>query len=300
MNSIVIELQREALNTSVSITDLLRKALIVARKLAITEFKEWIDLELKGYSDISQIPQYRMVRGQVKYFNPLYGGWTKIIIDDIQLAVELSKRNIYQPVGEIESLLKRDDTTPSFEMPFPPNLEISLRKVYDLPVIPSFFIDRGSCFRILESVRNIILEWTLKLEGNSILGEGMTFSREEKEAASTITYNIKNLFSQISHSQIQQETTCSLQSLFNTEIDMEKLKQLINLIKESVGNLDISEQSKSELTADIDTIQSQILSSKPKTSIIRECLHSIRNIFEGVAGNILAPHVIGLIDPFLR
>jgi hypothetical protein len=51
MTSLVEELQRDALDSSVSVLDLLRKALVVATKLNIDEFKEWIELELKGYSD---------------------------------------------------------------------------------------------------------------------------------------------------------------------------------------------------------------------------------------------------------
>ncbi len=298
MNSIVLELQKETLKSSVNITDLLRKALIVARKLNIKEFQNWIELELNGYSGSSKIPEYRTVKGEVKYWNPIRG-WIPAIIEDMDLVEQLSKRTINQPIGEIETILKTDDNSTRFEIPFPKNLEFALMKG-NLPLRPSLLIERAQCHSILDAVRNIILEWTLRLEENNILGEDMTFSRDEKRVAATITYNIKNFISQMTNSQIQQDTTYSSQSLFNNEIDIEKLKQIVNLIKESVDSLDIPEQSKSELTADIDTIQTQILSPKPKTSIIRECLHSIRNVLEGVAGNVLAPHLIGLIDPFLR
>jgi hypothetical protein len=56
MTSLVEELQKDALNSSVSVLDLLRKALVVATKLNIDEFKEWIELELKGYSDKKRFP----------------------------------------------------------------------------------------------------------------------------------------------------------------------------------------------------------------------------------------------------
>ena len=59
MTSLVEELQRDALDSSVSVLDLLRKALVVATKLNIDEFKEWIELELKGYSGQETVPDYR-------------------------------------------------------------------------------------------------------------------------------------------------------------------------------------------------------------------------------------------------
>ena len=50
MSSLVLELQRDAIDPSVSPLNLLRKALIVARKLGIVEFQQWIELELNGYN----------------------------------------------------------------------------------------------------------------------------------------------------------------------------------------------------------------------------------------------------------
>lgn len=46
MSSVIVELQREALDRNVHVSDLLRKALVVARNLALTEFQRWIELEL--------------------------------------------------------------------------------------------------------------------------------------------------------------------------------------------------------------------------------------------------------------
>ena len=43
MISIVLELQKEAMNPAVEISDLLRKAKFVARKLKISEIEEWIN-----------------------------------------------------------------------------------------------------------------------------------------------------------------------------------------------------------------------------------------------------------------
>jgi hypothetical protein len=66
MNPVVIELQHDALNRDIPVTDLCRKAYVVARKLKITEFKEWLKDELDGYTDNASIPKYREVTGLVK------------------------------------------------------------------------------------------------------------------------------------------------------------------------------------------------------------------------------------------
>ena len=58
MNSIVLELQKEAQGSNVSVSSLLRKALVVASKLKVKEFEEWINNELNGYGDTDKIPEH--------------------------------------------------------------------------------------------------------------------------------------------------------------------------------------------------------------------------------------------------
>jgi len=50
---------------------------------------------------------------------------------------------------------------------------------------------------VLDAVRNIVLEWTLRLERDGIIGENMTFTNEEKERLSPTTLNVGHLISQV-------------------------------------------------------------------------------------------------------
>ena len=67
---------------------------------------------------------------------------------------------------------------------------------------PSVQLDAAQLQGILDSVRTTILEWSLKLEEDGILGDGMSFSREEKQLASSNTYHIETFIGQVSNSQI--------------------------------------------------------------------------------------------------
>jgi len=91
MKSVVIELQQDALNRDVSITDLLRKSYVVARKLQIQDFEKWITNELEGYTEQSEIPEYRVVTGEVKAWNQ-YHGWQPVYFEDAKVAEAISKR----------------------------------------------------------------------------------------------------------------------------------------------------------------------------------------------------------------
>ena len=77
MGGIVIELQREALDEKISIESLIRKAYLVAKKLKLKEFEEWLNQEQNGYK--KEIPEYRNITGEIKAWNP-YHGWIPMIL----------------------------------------------------------------------------------------------------------------------------------------------------------------------------------------------------------------------------
>ena len=163
MGSLVLELQQEATNGEISITNLLRKAFMVAKKLGIKEFEDWINLELNGYPEDSSPPNYRAMTGEIKTFNPYNNYWCPIIFEDSKMAEAYSSRSSAQPIGEIESLCKKDDSEGSVQMPFPVNVGKALMKGTDMQTPPSLLIPKVKLVGILEIIRNTVLNWALKL-----------------------------------------------------------------------------------------------------------------------------------------
>lgn len=180
--SLVLELQELASDSKVSVAELARKALMVASKLGIDDFKKWVQLELHGYGE-EDVPSYRVITCQVKGFNP-ERGWIPAVFPDKKMAKTLSTVNDKQPVGELESVIARTENV-QCQVPFPSGAISSLMECFDADFFPSRFVGTSQIIGILDAVRNRILEWVLKLEEEGILGEGLTFSQEEKEKAKT-------------------------------------------------------------------------------------------------------------------
>lgn len=203
MSSLVYELQIDAYNSNVSTSHLLRKALVVAKKLDLTEFEEWILLELNGYPEVRpNVPQYRLITGVTMAQSPNYG-WIHFVIPDAELAEVMAMRGFTQSISEIESILNvhKDDSICIFF--YPPHVVPFIMSKMTPPLIPAQHIPIPQIHKIINSVRNIVLEWSLKLEKDGILGEGMTFSNEEKHLASTNTYNIETFIGQMNNPQFQ-------------------------------------------------------------------------------------------------
>jgi hypothetical protein len=123
---IIIELQQQALDPSQSVTVLLRKALLVATKLDLTDAIDWIEKELSGWQadDLQSIPTWRTVSGQVVARNP-FRGWEPVTFEGIdagKMLAALSIRPITQPAAEIEAWVTNKNSG-TLQITYPADLE---------------------------------------------------------------------------------------------------------------------------------------------------------------------------------
>ncbi|KZN30056.1 hypothetical protein N480_03680 [Pseudoalteromonas luteoviolacea S2607] len=297
MTGLVLELQRDALDNEVDVANLLRKALVVSRKLGIEDIQLWLSRELGGYKDVQpdEIPHYRKVAGEVKAFNEFHG-WQTVHIENTKLAEQLSSRVIGQPVSELPKLMSEDGNK-MLVLPFNPNSKKTFMSIMNYPAEPAFFFSAAQIQGILDAVRTQILNWALELEEQGITGEGVSFSRDEKQAASQVTYQITNNIHSMNNSQLQQDSAGASQNLTVTYESKELLK-LVEELKSSIEHLELSKEAKSELSAEVATIEMQLASPNPKSMIINESLKSSRAILEGITGSVLATGLLQQIIAF--
>lgn len=181
-DSLVLELQRLASSNSARITDLLRKALVVATKLKIDDFRGWIESELRGYSGkVSQLPKYRRVSASLRAWNP-YRGWLPVQMEDSRTMEYYAKVYLPNPVGELEDVVGKSGGRMMKQLP-PEHSAVPDSGFGGVRFDTYQWISQTSIVGVLEAVRTVILEWSLRLEAEGILGEGMTFSEPEKQRA---------------------------------------------------------------------------------------------------------------------
>lgn len=193
VESILLELQRDILDKEYRVSDLLRKALVIAHKLNILEIENWINKELIGYK-IEEVPEYRIVFGIIKAWRP-FKGWQSIIFSDIETQNKLSKKHFYHSISEIEELINRGKKD-YIHMPYPPDIEKQLREAIGLDTDITLMVPVLSLIRIVDIVRTTLLKWSLKLEEDGIIGEGLSFSALEKEKAKSKSYIVNNFINQ--------------------------------------------------------------------------------------------------------
>jgi len=297
MDSIVQQLQSEALDQNCSVSQLLRKARIVAVKLELDDFNEWITNELEGYEDSEDIPDYRTIYVELKGFNP-FRGWRPVIFEDPDSQRIVSERQIRQAVSGLEDLVKEPKSF--YVVPLNPEARNAIMKGMDVQVEIMHFAPRPEIIKILDSVRNIILDWSLKLEKNGILGEGLNFSEKEKGIARshTVTYQINKVDNFIGNIESTSEHGSIVISQNNNDVNA--LKNLIEQINFIKNHIPLEGDALSTFNKNVNEVNGELSSGKPDRAKIKSRLISIKSILENMTGSVIAQGIIVSIQKILN
>ncbi len=285
---IVLELQRLASDKSEDADDLLRKALIVATKLGVTDFRTWVNNELHGYDNADDIPKYRRVQVELRVINTIQGRMIPLV-----LPVELDKyfraRPVTQPIGPMAELLRSSATT--FAIPLSgEERQFLLSGQGGFPMEPVMSASRTHVTRIIDAVRNTILEWALQLEAEGILGAGMTFSPEEKQKAASstnihignFTGNFQGVLGDASHSEVTQRLQMTIAGG-----DFESLRE--SLRSKGISDTDV-EHLRTAIAADPKPAKSRAFGSAVSGwvgGMVAKAATGTWDISVGAAGNFL-------------
>jgi hypothetical protein len=192
---LILQIQEACLDSKSSVTDALRKAKIACVKLGLTDFGNWVDKELNGYMNesVPSLPKYRKLYGRPEAYNR-YQGWQPIQFQSGQEQTQLSFAPIGMAISAIEDSLPRDRTNGkgTFSFPYPPELQVKMRKSMNWADDLRIRLEVSQILTLINSVRNILLDWTIDLEKQGVLGKNLTFSSDDREKSAAVTANTVN------------------------------------------------------------------------------------------------------------
>ncbi len=242
--SLVLELQDLASVGSSEVTDVLRKALMVATKLNLEDARAWLCRELKGYELDEQVPDYRRVYSTVRVIGASQR-LEKLYLQP-EIAKELERAQVRDAIANLHDLIAHGNASDEKGVQFPFTIprRVELMKVLGLRSEPIRIVNVTQIVGIIEAVRTRILEWALQLEVEGILGEGKTFTREEREKATSSsmvhivsTGNVQNVVGEVSGSTVTQNATLEVR-----EGDRDGLRAFLEA--SGFGSGDVSELEK--------------------------------------------------------
>lgn len=160
----------------------------------------------------NKIPDYRNVKGEIKGWNPYYG-WCPVILQDSKIENELSFHLVADSIPNLKDIY--DKSTNNIVLyQLSANLNKTLSEACNFTTKFALIISKNQIFNIMERVRNILLDWSITLEENNILGDGLSFTENEKDIATSrpiINNYTNNFYGNVQSTKIQQDTSKSMQ-----------------------------------------------------------------------------------------
>ena len=292
--SLVQELEREAYDSSASLSNMLRKAKAIAVKLQLKQPIRWVEAELNGYTT-NEVPEYRKIQGRLKAHNP-YRGLIPMSFNNSEIEAIASSYWSREPSGTLEHILA---TTNEPMLPMTGERAAFLARMSSAPDFQMYLLFSPSSFQgILDAVRNRVLDWSLQLQADGIMGEGISFREEERAKVSGKgdTYHIGSIGNFAGNIGGQVNGDVSATSTQNMGQELEKVTALVVQLRAYQGYMGLTARQDAEVGRHIDALDEELRGKKPKPGAIAGILKSIKTVAEGTAGNLVASGVVSAIS----
>lgn len=296
MPALIPELVNMASDPTVKTTVLLRRALVAASRLHSTEGVAWLTQELNGYEQIEDVPDYRVIKGQLRVYSSQFG-LRDMPVTSAVAAERMAMCPLLQPIGEIEDWLEEESNVVTLSFPpeqediFKHHLPGHLKPVrcYTLSVV------RG----VVDAVRNKVLVWALDLEANSILGDGMSFTPQEQQHAQQQALQLApvthiHIEGGVHGSQVMVSSPEGQQQQTVTNGQKEEaLASLLPWLQKVIEQGQLQQAVQAELQANHAALKALATSPAPSWPVIGALASSVRSIMEGASGGVLAGQALG-------
>ena len=286
MSSFIKDLQTEIMSPNCDIVNILRKAHFIASTLNLTDFDKWIMSELNGYPTPNDCPEYRILHCDLYAFNQ-FNGWMPTVFRNTELENLISITKMNNSISQIISMSEQEGDKPMSEILG--ELLLLLNECFNTSNTRfALFVSKTSIMDIIEKVKTTVLDWTIKLESEGILGENTTFSEQEKQVAATIPQTINNYYG---NTNIVSSPTENMQIVSgnNNEVSFsyEFAKNAVEEIEDSISAKDISDTDKEYALSIINNIKNQI-DNKNNPSTIKNSFNLLKEFLIGIGSSFAA------------
>ncbi len=288
--SLVEQLQADAIQRSVPITDLLRKAKLLAAKLGSSDLANWVEREVVGYEGVPNdgLPAYRQIHGTIKWCNP-HHGWLSLGLD-----VTMPFGN---PISEIVGLLGNESGYVMASVP--DKFAESIRRELGLRVDVKFHASCAALENVIEGARNAVLDWALNLEQAGVQGNGLSFSPIETQRAQTVHINIGSIGNAVGLGAFGDHAAITATQHSNDAQLAARVLDLTQQIEDQLTHSGLPAQTQELAKTTLAELRDAAAQPTPRSSRLRQGLASLQHIMEGTAGNLAAVGIQALVATIL-
>jgi AbiTii len=156
-------------------------------------------------------------------------------------------------------------------------------------------LQRSSFVRILDAVRNLVLDWAIGLERAGVTGDGISFTPEEQRQAHTASsvINVGPIGSMTGNIGID----IASGDIINAPVNVEKVRNLVSQVRSSASALTNEGVDGEALTAAIKAIEQQLSAEHP--TLLRHALSELEKVVMKASGSLIAQGVLAVLHQIL-
>lgn len=263
---------------------------MAAHRLQLPEWVTWLGHELNGYGPDDAIPVYRHVQGEVLIDG--HHGLKGVVFPSAEAAARWQLCHFDTPVDEIEGWCAESD---DIHMQFSSREADAMRAACGTNCTPLRRFTLASMNRILGAVRNQVLNWALQLEKEGILGEGMSFTSQERQQAQQVAPVTHIHINGDAHGlQVMQNSPGGQQQQTVTSEQKEAaLAALLPWLAQVIEKGQLQREVCDELQSQHAALQALARAQAPSWPLIGALANSVRAVLEGAGGGVLAAQALG-------
>ena len=159
---LVIQLEKDALDESISVSSLLHEFIFICSKLGVKDMESWARREMNGYEGAEEaIPKYRYIQGPCKFYNP-FRGWCPVIFKTKEEERIFTVRPLSSSISEIEEWVHTPENK-QMTMEFPAETKSKFAEM-NYGMIPATLVDKSQLYKtwMLSGKRFWILHYNLR------------------------------------------------------------------------------------------------------------------------------------------
>jgi hypothetical protein len=295
--SLIDELQLDAASGNVPVADLLRKALMVASKLQVTDIPVWINRELSGYAADEEIPPHRILYGRMMI--QTYQGWIPVQFPTNSSEETFTRQPIGNPIAAIEALIMSGDGELRSE--FPAEALKLLQHMFQRQTEFCLVLDRPSFQGIISEIRNQVLRWAIALDKAGVRGQGLSFTGPEKQIAHSMMFRTDSgsiTIGVAGNVGGQANVATGLHSRAGA-IDADDVRRLLVEIETHAANLQLQQTDKHELQAALAELQMDS-AKPPEPGKVRQALTRVLTVIGKAGETVLTAGIRAYTEAWMK
>lgn len=292
VESIIVDIT----NRDVSISDLLRKAQVLAFKLNNDSLKQWLNYEVNGYESDAQLPKYRKLSavlfGQIEQNRGFAGSMLyhhfrlpiEHLSDKIQSMIQ--SWDCRSPINEIQHILDSGKSEGNVRITCNNKIIPLVSQALESNVYVNqvwLEVQQYDLFNILDSVKNKLLDIILSIDTELELGVNFNLPQAQQrvnQVVNNITAGVAN-FGDNSTIEIANTSIAVNSGHIADEQLLSQLNDIVNNISKLNSNHEIVELL-NEIKAE--------LSKEKRPKKLKLFFNAILGISTGVATNLITPY----------